>query len=325
MADLNTSFAGLLLKNPIIIGSSGLTDSVEKNKKLDEAGAGALVLKSLFEEQIMLESAQMQQEGYYSHMARDVEHYLRNHQLSEYLKLISESKKACSIPVIASINCFTNNEWVDFAAEIEKAGADALEVNILAIQSEITYEFGSFEQRHIDILKHIKQTISIPVIMKLGHNLTNPITLINQLYANGANAVVLFNRFYQPDINIETESHRVGSVLSDPSEIANSLRWIGIGSARIPRIDFAASGGVHTPEAVIKTLLAGASAVEICSTVYRNKNKVIKEMTDFLSEWMDKKGYDKIVQFKGKLNAKDMQGLDMYERTQFLKYYNFHE
>ncbi|MFA6833785.1 MAG: diguanylate cyclase, partial [Bacteroidaceae bacterium] len=105
----------------------------------------------------------------------------------------------------------------------------------------------------------------------------------------------------------------------------NSLRWIGIGSARIPRIDFAASGGVHTPEAVIKTLLAGASAVEICSTVYRNKNKVIKEMADFLSKWMDKKGYDKIVQFKGKLNAKDMQGLDMYERTQFLKYYNFHE
>ncbi len=322
MTQLKTSFAGLELRNPIIIGSSGLTDSAEKNEQLDKAGAGAIVLKSLFEEQIMLESAQMQQEGYYTHMSRDVQRYLRHHQLSEYLKLIESSKAKCSIPIIASINCFTDNEWVDFASEIEKAGADALEINILTHQSDIKYEYGSFEQQHINILKHIKKTVSIPVIMKLGKNFTNPITLINQLYANGAAGVVLFNRFYQPDINIEKQIQSVGPVFSHPSELSQSLRWIGIGSAKIPRIDYAASGGVHRPEDVIKTILAGASAVEICSTVYKNKNGIIQEMTDFMSQWMDKNGYDRISQYKGKLNAEDVKGINTFERTQFLKYYN---
>lgn len=323
MADLKTSFAGLQLKNPIIIGSSGLTDNAEKNEKLDQAGAGAIVLKSLFEEQIMLESAQMQREGYYTHMSRDVQRYLRHHQLSEYLKLIENSKAKCSIPIIASINCFTDNEWVDFATEIEKAGADALEINILALQSDLKYKFGSFELQHINILKHIKQTVDLPIIMKLGQNLTNPIILIDQLYANGAAGVVLFNRFYQPDINIETQTHTVGSVFSHRSELAHSLRWIGIGSAKTLHIDYAASGGVHEPEDVVKTILAGASAVEICSTVYKNKNGIIQEMVDFLAHWMDEKGYDRISQFKGKLNAEDVKGLNnMFERTQFLKYYN---
>ena len=125
------------------------------------------------------------------------------HKLAEYLTLIKESKKECSIPIIASINCYSDSEWVDFAKQIQEAGADALEINILALQSDVQYTYGSFEQRHIDILRHIKQTVTIPVIMKLGDNLTNPVALIDQLYANGAAAVVLFNRFYQPDINIE--------------------------------------------------------------------------------------------------------------------------
>ena len=322
MTQLKTNFAGLELKNPIIIGSSGLTDSAEKNEQLEKAGAGAIVLKSLFEEQIMLESAKMQQEGYYTHMSRDVQRYLRHHQLAEYLKLIESSKAKCSIPIIASINCFTDNEWVDFASEIEKAGADALEINILAYQSDLKYEFGSFEKQHIKILKHIKKTVNIPIIMKLGKNFTNPITLIDQLYANGASAVVLFNRFYQPDINIEKQVQTVGPVFSHHSELAESLRWIGIGSAKTPRIDYAASGGVHNPEDVVKTILAGASAVEICSTVYKNKNGIIKEMTDFMSQWMSKNGYDRIYQYKGKLNAEDVKGINTFERTQFLKYYN---
>ena len=322
MTDLKTTFAGLSLRNPIIISSSGLTDSVGKNKKLAEDGAGAIVLKSLFEEQIMLEAEQLKDPAYYPEGSDYLEEYIREHKLSEYLTLIKESKKVCPIPIIASINCYTDSEWVDFAKQIEDAGADALEINILALQSDLQYVCGSFEQRHINILRHIKQMVKIPIIMKLGDNLTNPVALIDQLYANGAAAVVLFNRFYQPDINIEKMEHISGDIFSKESDLSNTLRWIGISSSVVDKIDYAASGGVANPESVVKVLLAGASAVEVCSAIYLNTNMFIGQATRFLSAWMERKGFESINQFKGKLNAKDIHGVNMFERTQFLKYFS---
>ena len=303
MTDLKTTFAGLSLRNPIIISSSGLTNSVGKNKKLAEDGAGAIVLKSLFEEQIMLEADQLKDPAFYPEASDYLEEYIREHKLSEYLTLIKESKKVCPIPIIASINCYTDSEW------------------ILALQSELQYTYGSFEQRHIDILRRIKQTVNIPVIMKLGDNLTNPVVLIDQLYANGAAAVVLFNRFYQPDINIEKMEHISGEIFSNASDLANPLRWIGIASAVVDKIDYAASGGVANAESVVKAILAGASAVEVCSAVYLNTNAFIGEANRFLSAWMERKGFENIAQFKGKLNIKDIKGVNTFERTQFLKYF----
>mgnify|MGYP000833816003 FL=1 len=304
MTDLKTTFAGLSLRNPIIISSSGLTNSAGKNKRLAEAGAGAIVLKSLFEEQIMLEADQLKDPAFYPEASDYLEEYIREHKLAEYLTLIKESKKECSIPIIASINCYSDSEWVDFAKQIQEAGADALEINILALQSDVQYTYGSFEQRHIDILRHIKQTVTIPVIMKLGDNLTNPVALIDQLYANGAAAVVLFNRFYQPDINIENMEQVSGEVFSTSADLATPLRWIGIASSVVNKIDYAASGGVANPEAVVKVILAGASAVEVCSAIYQNTNAFIGESTRFLSAWMERKGFNNIAQFKGKLNIK---------------------
>lgn len=321
MTDLKTTFAGLSLRNPIIISSSGLTNNAGKNKRLAEDGAGAIVLKSLFEEQITMEAEQLKDPVYFPEGSDYLEEYIREHKLSEYLTLIKESKKVCDIPIIASINCYTDSEWIDFAKQIEEAGADALEINILALQSDVQYTYGSFEQRHIDILRHIKKTVGIPVIMKLGDNLTNPVALIDQLYANGAAAVVLFNRFYQPDINIEKMEHASGEVFSKPSDLSTPLRWIGIASASVNKIDYAASGGVSTPEAVVKAILAGASAVEVCSAVYLKTNAFIGEATAFLASWMERKGFSSISQFKGKLNAADIQGINMFERTQFLKYF----
>lgn len=320
MTDLKTTFAGLQLKNPIIISSSGLTNSAGKNKKLAEAGAGAIVLKSLFEEQILIEADQLK-DPTYSEGNDYLADYIREHKLAEYLELIKESKKVCDIPIIASINCYTDTEWIDFAKQMEEAGADALEINILAVQSDIQYKYGSFEQRHIDILSHIKKVVKIPVIMKLGDNLTNPVALIDQLYANGAAAVVLFNRFYQPDINIEKMEHISGEIFSNASDLAIPLRWIGIASAVVDKIDYAASGGVANAESVVKAILAGASAVEVCSAVYLNTNAFIGEANRFLSAWMERKGFRNIAQFKGKLNIKDVQGVNTFERTQFLKYF----
>ena len=325
MTDLKTTFAGLSLRNPIIISSSGLTNSAGKNKRLAEAGAGAIVLKSLFEEQIMLEADQLKDPAFYPEASDYLEEYIREHKLAEYLTLIKESKKECSIPIIASINCYSDSEWVDFAKQIQEAGADALEINILALQSDVQYTYGSFEQRHIDILRHIKQTVTIPVIMKLGDNLTNPVALIDQLYANGAAAVVLFNRFYQPDINIEKMIQVSGNVFSNESDLSKALRWIGIASAAVNKLDYAASGGIHSPEGVVKAILAGASAVEICSVLYQNSATIIEEYIRFLNLWMDRKGMETISQFKGILNVNDPKGVNTFERTQFLKYFSSHE
>ncbi len=320
MANLNTKFAGLQLRNPIIVSSSGLTNSAEKNKKLFDAGAGAIVLKSLFEEQITMEAASLKNPEFAEGNDYLVE-YVKGHKLAEYLQLVNESKKLCNIPIIASINCYTDSEWVDFAKQIEEAGADALEINILAVQTDRNYVYGSFEQRHIDILSHIKKVTKLPVIMKLGQNLTNPIALIDQLYANGAAGVVLFNRFYQPDINVEKMAYITGDVFSVPSDLNTPLRWIAIASSAVDKIDYAASGGVHSAKDIVKVLLAGGSAVEMCSVIYQFGPTCIKEMLTYLEGWMKAEGYDKIDKFKGKLSAKDLNGINMWERTQFLKYF----
>ena len=260
MADLKTTFAGLQVRNPIIVSSSGLTNSADKNKKLCEAGAGAIVLKSLFEEQITMEADSLRSSEYAEGNDYLVD-YVRGHKLAEYIQLIADSKKHCNIPIIASINCYTDSEWIDFAKQIEEAGADALEINILALQTDRDYKYGSFEQSHIDILRHIKKVTQLPVIMKLGENLTNPVVLIDQLYANGAAAVVLFNRFYQPDIDVEKIAYTTGDVFSVPADLNTPLRWIAIASAAVDKIDYAASGGVHSAKDIVKVLLAGGSAV----------------------------------------------------------------
>lgn len=325
MATLSTTFAGLELRNPVIVSSSGLTDSAIKVKNLSEAGAGAIVLKSLMEEQIMLEAdwqgdAQMYPEG-----SDYLVGYIREHKLGEYLNLIRDSKKVSEVPVIASINCYQDAAWTDFARQIEEAGADALEVNILALQTDKEYSYGTFEQRHIDILARLKRTIRIPVIMKLGTNLTNPIALINQLYANGAAAVVLFNRFYQPDIDVERMKLTAGPVFSSRNELSHTLRWTAIASAQIDKLDYAASGGVSFVEDTVKVLLAGASAVEMCSTIYQNGPQIIGKHLEYLTKWMEEKGFESIAQFKGRLNQKDADHVNAFERTQFLRYFASHE
>lgn len=161
--------------------------------------------------------------------------------------------------------------------------------------------------------------------MKLGDNLTNPIALIEQLYANGAAAVVLFNRFYQPDIDIEKMAQTSGNVFSNEADLPKALRWVGIASAAVNKLDYAVSGGIHSPEGVVKSILAGASAVEICSVLYQNSATVIEEYARFLNSWMDHKGMKAIDRFKGMLNVNDPKGVNTFERTQFLKYFSSHE
>lgn len=320
MRELKTTFAGLELRNPFIVSSSNLTDSADKNLEWEKAGAGAIVLKSLFEEQILWESTHIMSEDHPD--AQDyLSGYLRAHYLEEYTRLIRESKARCTVPIIASINCYTDKEWADFARLIQEAGADALELNLMAIQTRIDYTYGFFEQRHIDILKHVLTQVSIPVIVKLGNNLTNPIALIDRLHANGAKAVVMFNRFYQTDIDIENLSYTAGNVLSEGGELANALRWIGIAATAVEKMDYAASGGITDAEGMIKAILSGASAVEVCSILYKDGASRISSILKGFEEWMDRHRYGRISDFKGKMKAKDIDGANIFERTQFLKYF----
>lgn len=321
MNKLETSFAGLTLRNPIIVASSGLTDSAAKNIRHANAGAGAIVLKSLFEEQIMMDALAEPQEYEHTEGNEYFMAYYKGHKVSQYLDVIRETKASVDIPVIASVNCFSNDTWVEFARDLEEAGADALEVNILALQVEPNYEYGSFEKRHVELLKSLKSVVNIPIIMKLGSNLTNPVALANQLYREGAAAVVLFNRFYQPDIDIQQMCQSHGSVFTSPSDLANSLRWVGIASAQIEELDIAASGGVTKPEDIIKFVLAGASAVEICSILYSEGSHFITEALEAIEAWMTKKEIDQLMDVKGQLNIENVKGINTFGRSQFLRYF----
>ena len=324
MNKLRTTFAGLNLKNPFIVSSSNLTNSAQKNKKWEDAGAGAIVLKSLFEEEIEAEADWMNV-GAHTEELDYLQAYQRAHRLDEYLHLIKETKAVCTIPVIASINCYRLTEWTDFAKQIEQAGADALELNIMSIPTDVDYEYGTFEREHIEIAKKIKQTVSIPFIVKLGKKLTNPLPLIHQLYAQGAAGVVLFNRMVTPDIHLDKMTYAVGDVWGHKTDLYDSLRWLGLASYRVPKLSYAASGGVTNGAAMVKALLVGASAVEVCSVLYQEGAEAIGQMLATLETWMDKNGYKQIADFKGLMNAGKTGGGAAFERTQFFKNFGKYE
>ncbi len=324
---LKTTFAGLELRNPIIIGSCGRTAKASLNKQLDDAGAGAIVLKSLFEENIVRQALHLSKatlsaaSSAHTEEADYLQGYLRNEALQEYLDLTRESKRLCSIPIIASINCLSSGEWVEFAHEVEKAGADAIELNIMSIRTAIEYHHGDFERHHIEILSAVNERTKIPVIVKIGSNLTNPVALVERLYAHGAAGVVLFNRMYQPDIDIERMEYTSGWVLSNESDIATPLRWTGCISGSVPQIDIALSGGVHNGASIIKAVLAGASAVEVSSAIYRNGEAWISSALSFVGQWLEWHGYNTFNEVRGEMNSRNPEYAERLERVNFLKYF----
>ncbi len=325
MTNLNTTYLGLNLKNPIIVSSSGLTNSIDKIEKLVNAGVGAVVLKSLFEEQINHEiNNQISTgEGYDYPEAMDyITGYTKDNSVGKYLKLISDAKAKFDIPVIASINCFSANEWVDFAKKIEEAGADAIELNVHVVNTDKNVEASVVEGLYYSIAENIKKAIKIPFTIKLGDNFANIVNVVNKLHALGTKGVTLFNRFYEPDIDIDKLTLTSSSVFSSPSDIRKSLRWVAIVSDKVDQIEVSASTGNHDGEAVIKQLLAGAKTVQVCSSVYKNGAKVISEMLNELSFWMESKKYKSIDSFRGLMSYRKIKDPAVYERAQFMRYFS---
>ncbi len=322
MIDLTTKYAGLTLKSPLIVSSSGLTNSVDRIKKIEAAGAGAVVIKSLFEEQILYETSQLSADSDYPEAQDYIRTYARENSLDNYLSLISSSKEFVDIPVIASINCVSGTEWIDFAKKIEDAGADALELNIYFLPIDKDKDPREYEKAYLNLVAEVKKKTSLPIIVKLGNGFSNITWVVNQLYMRGVAAVVLFNRFYAPDIDTDKFTFGSAEVLSSPAELRNSLRWIGIVSSQVDEIDLAASTGVHSGMAAVKQILAGADAVQVCSVLYRNGIDYIRDMVTEMKKWMEKNNYETLAAFRDKMNYSSLADPSVYERAQFIKYFS---
>jgi len=325
MADLSTSYMGLKLRNPIIAASSGLTNSLENILKIYDAGAGAIVLKSLFEEQInfAINKTFNQSENNYSYPeAQDyISHYTRENDLERYLKLIRDAKSRIDIPVIASINCISSSEWITFAKNIQDAGADAIELTIFILPSDPRRKSDQHEQVYFEILQSVMKQVNIPVSAKISYYFSGLTNMALQFSWTGIKGLVLFNRFFSPDIDIDKLEITSSHVFSTPGEMALTLRWVALLSDKI-QCDIAASTGIHNGEAVIKQLLAGAKAVQVASVLYQAGFEQIGIMTGTLDAWMEKHGFATTNDFIGKLSYKEAENPAAYERVQFMKHFS---
>jgi dihydroorotate dehydrogenase (fumarate) len=322
MVNLHTKYLGLELKNPLIVSSSGLTSSIEKLKKIEKCGAGAAILKSLFEEQINFEASKLLNFNDYPEAADYIENYSKSFSLDNYLNVIEEAKKTISIPVIASINCIDEVEWIDFAKKIENAGADALEINIQIIPTDRNLSSAKVEEQYFNIISKVNKIIKIPFSVKIGYYFSNLLYFIDQIAANGAKGVVMFNRFYEPDIDIDNLSIKSAEVFSNANEYKNTLRWIAIASASIKNFDFSASTGIQDGKSAIKMLLAGASTFQVCSVLYKKGVEEIQNILAFITDWANRQSYSSIEDFRGIMNYKNIENPSTYERVQFMKYFS---
>ncbi|WP_240744789.1 dihydroorotate dehydrogenase-like protein [Desulforhopalus sp. IMCC35007] len=323
MKDLSTTYLGLNLKNPLIVGSCGFTNSVDKIAELARNGAGAVVLKSLFEEQILADlSANL--ESYttdYPGATDYVREYTRGNEVEAYLGLIAGAKKKVDIPVIASINCVSDKEWTSFAKSVENEGADALELNVSLLPSNPRMTSEQNERMYLDVVGSISEKVSIPVVLKMSHYSASLANLIQKLsWTDKIAGFVLFNRYYSPDIDVEKMVVKSSELLSNPAEGTLPLRWIALLSGIVEK-DLVASTGVHDSDGMIKQLLAGATAVQIVSTIYKNGMGQIGTILQGLESWMEQKSFAKIDDFRGSLAYDKVADPAVFERTQFMKYY----
>lgn len=327
MADLKTTYMGLELRNPIIVGSSGLTKSLSGIKQCEEAGAGAVVLKSIFEEQYQVEQDVPMEDILVYPEALD---YLRQGGLLEYapqelIQLIERAKKEVNIPIIASINCQSARVWPRFARQLEDAGADGLELNIYFLPIDLDKSGAEYERYHLDILEQVKAKVKIPVAVKLAPQITALPHMARKLAESGCGGLVFFNWFLEPDIDIRSlrTQSRKGT-----GNFHQSLRWVGLLSGRVG-CDIAASGGVRSGEDVVKQLLAGASAVQVCSLFYQKGLAENGRLLSDLETWMEEQKYPDIESFRGdlsfkkqELSFKDQGEAKMFFRSQYMKTYS---
>lgn len=321
MADLSTTYMGIQLKNPIILGASNLVTRPDVVKELEEAGVAAIVYKSLFEEQIQLESFQLEEDineyaNRNSEMARlfpDIEHA----GPKEHIYNLKKLRQSTSLPVIASLNALYEPSWVEYAKLLEETGVDALELNLYATPGYFEIGGSSIEDKQYQIVKSVKKAINIPVSVKLSPYYTNTLNFIKKLDEAGVDGFVLFNRFFQPEIDIENETFHFPWELTQERDRHLSLRYTGLLYGNIEG-SICASRGIYSAEDIIRVLLSGADAIQTVSAIYKNQPAFVATMLKDLNAWMDKKGYKTLADFRGKLSRKNLKDPFMYQRAQYV-------
>ncbi len=321
--DLKTTYMGIELKNPLIVGACEMTADINMVKKMEEAGAAAIVYKSLFEEQIHLEAAELD-DDLHEFDDRNAEMITLFPSIvhsgpKAFLMKLKDLKESVSIPVIASLNCVYDVSWVEYAKYIEQTGVDGIELNFYNSVSVESKSGQDIEKVQVDILKKVKSAIKIPVSIKLSPFYSNPLNFIRQLDVTGVNGVVLFNRLFQPDIDIESEELKMPYNLSSKNDNRLSLRYTGLLSGNI-HSSLCATNGIHDAEDLISLLLAGADAAQVVSVLYKKGVREITTILENLSVWMKNKGYESISYFKGKLSKNNLKEPYAYERAQYVDY-----
>src|SRR5574344_1765349 len=319
-----TKYLGLDIDSPIIAGSCGLTSNIEDLVKLEAAGAGAIVLKSIFEEQIIFDIkrnmtvvAPTDQYGVsYEYIAAHV----ADDSLEKHFSLIREAKKRLHIPIIGSINCFSFENWITYAKRFEDAGCDALELNISILPYETSTSSDDVDRLFQNIIITLKKSVTIPISIKVSTYFTDMAKYMQQLSWSGIAGITMFNKSLNIDIDIKNQTLGHAPSLSSPEDIYNTLRWVAILSKKL-RCEISASTGVSTADDVVKMLLVGAQTVQVVSCLYRNGVNYMKTLNDGLQKWMTESGYNNIDQFRGKLAVKSNEDASMFLRTQFMKYF----
>jgi dihydroorotate dehydrogenase (fumarate) len=322
--DLSTTYLGLKLRTPLVPAASPLSEEIDHIKQMEDAGASAVVLYSLFEEQLRqdrIELNQSMEQGTFSspealtYFPEPEEYHLGP---EEYLKHVARAKAAVKIPIIASLNGSMAGGWTDYAKQIEQAGADALELNIYSIPTDMDKTSADVEQTYLDILKSVKAVVTIPVAVKLSPFFTNFANMAKKLDKAGANGLVLFNRFYQPDIDLESLEVRPNILLSTPMAMRVPLRWIAILYGRL-NASLAATSGIHRATDSLKMLMAGADVTTLCSVLIRHGIRQITAIEREMVAWMEEHEYESVQQLKGSLSQKNCPAPSEFERAQYMR------
>ncbi len=322
--DLTTSYMGLKLKNPVVPSASPLSREIDTIKEMEDAGASAIVLYSLFEEQISFEAKELNHfltKGTES-FAEALSYFPEPEEFhlgpDGYLEHIRKAKEATSIPIIGSLNGVSTGGWIEYAKKMQEAGADAVELNVYYIPTDPSLTSEKVEQIYLDIVKEVKQSVTCPVAVKLSPYFTSMNSLANRLVDGGANGLVLFNRFYQPDIDIENLEVGPNLLLSTPQELRLPLRWIAILYNRV-NADLAGTTGIYSAEDAIKMLMAGASATMMCSALLRHGVGRIKEVLADMQTWMEEHEYESVNQMQGSMSQKSCPEPSAFERANYMK------
>jgi dihydroorotate dehydrogenase (fumarate) len=320
MANLKTKYLGLELKNPLIVGACSLTSEPEKLSALEDAGA--IVFKSLFEEQIQLEELEMMNalDEYAERNAEMARLYptVKHAGPKEHLMKLKKAKDSISIPVIASLNAVHDDTWIEYAKQIEQTGADAIELNFFTTPRDFEMTGSDIIQRQVDVLNNVARVVSIPIAVKLSPFYTNPLSAIKRMDLEKVKGFVLFNKLFQPDIDIEKETLEQTIVLSDSYDVRIAIRFAGLLYGNITA-NIASAGGIGSGHDAIKTILAGASAFQVVGSLYKNGAGQIKTILNEIEAWMDKKGYATLDDFRGKLARKNLKDPFAYRRSQYVE------